>query len=536
MLFIVLSGWNISLPGLQYDECLAAAPAVNFVTGNTHTEPMQITPSVVHIFGRPLPVMVMTYIGPVKTLLHIPIFFIGGISPLTVRLLPIIVVALSILLTFSITQSLFDTWSARATVLLIAVDPSFVYYLTRDVGPSALQVLFKLLSLLLFIQWWKTNRSLYFVMAALPLGLGVSHKVDFIWVIGGLTVALVPILGRQLLQRMNWSLVLGGVIAFAVGAAPIVAFNIASGGVTFLPFVTKLSAEASAGGVSVGAHTAERFDQLIGLLNGEQLTLLFSGSALLVKPISQLIPVSLGLSALSFILLSFQRGRTISIRPLVGLWLYSIIVFGATLFSPTTLSTHHLLTLYPMLHMIIAASVGIFREGSPLMRRLWIGRIFVASLFFASLAATLEIGSSLRATGGTGYWSNAIYDLNHYLLRRQSSVVAMEWGFTNNLIVLSKGELKIQRPYRDAWKDPLSAETVAPYLDREAVYLFHTSEYANFQSPFSALEEASHNHGFELVRETSFSQRDGKEVYTLYRIHPMNDQRPLRSPAALSIR
>ncbi len=520
LIFLLLSGWDISLPGLQYDECLGAAPAVNFVTGRTETEPMQIDPSVIHIFGRPLPVMVMTYIGPVKTLLHIPVFFIGGISPPTVRLLPIIVVALSIILTFVITRTLFDTWSARVAVLLIAVDPSFVYYLTRDVGPAALQVFFKLLAFWLFIRWWQTNRSYYFALAMLSLGLGISHKVDFIWVIGGLIVAVLPLLGKRMWQRINWKLALAGCAAFSVGSAPIIAFNIATGGYTFLPFLAKLSAETSAGQITIGTSIAERFDQLIGLLNGELLTSLFSGLPLFVKPITQIVPATLGLSALGILFFSFQKERARSVRPLLGLWVYSIVVFSETLFSPTTLSAHHLLALYPGLHMIIAASIGMIRESSPLLRRFWIGRIFVASLFFASLAATLEIGTSLRSAGGTGYWSDAINDLNRYLKERNAPVVAMEWGFTNNLIVLSKGELKIHRAYKDAWKEPLTAKAITPYLDPASLFLFYAPTSQNGPSHFSALEQASAEHGFELVQERSFVERTGREVYTLYRLRP----------------
>lgn len=191
-LFLTLSCWYLNLPGLNFDECLGAAPAVKFLYGS-NCEPMQIDPSVIHIFGRPLPVMIMPYISGLKTLLHIPFYATFGVSTVSTRLMPVTLVALSIWIFYLTVKRAKDARTATLSSLLFAVHPVTVFYMTRDITPVAIAVL--CLSIIFYgLYRWKDDRkNVHLTIIAFFSGLGVSHKVDFIWMLLSLLPAFLMV-------------------------------------------------------------------------------------------------------------------------------------------------------------------------------------------------------------------------------------------------------------------------------------------------------------------------------------------------------
>lgn len=535
LVFLLAAGWRLSLPGLQYDECLAAAPAVNFVRGVENAEPMHIRPSVIRPFGHPLPVMVMPYIGPVKTLLHAPFFVLFGISTVTVRLLPLMAGLASLVLTGWLCRRLWDRTVANLAVVLVALDPSWVYYLTRDVGPAALAVLLKLAAVASGIRWWRCGGLWSLTTAGLLLGLGVSHKVDFLWVVAALVVPLAVLAPRALASRLRgWSAAAGGA-AFLTGAAPVVAFNLATGGHTFGPFLERLL--VSERGRFLGGffeHLGTRLEQVASLLNGEAVHRLFFVSpraggwgwvipALLVASLATLLVFALRdvtrISAGSLPESSSPR----SPRPTLGLLLHLLVFLGASGFSPTVLQPHHLLALYPALHLALAvASVDLARWVAPTGRRAAtvgaVGALVALVVGMANLRAVISIDQGLRRTGGVGYWSDAIEDLAAHLQARQEPVVVMDWGFTNNLIVLTEGEVPLEPAYRELWRHPPAPELFEPYLREGGLYLLHAPWLARLPEAPELFRSSVAEQGLRPVVETRFFQQDGREVFQLVRL------------------
>lgn len=534
--FLLAAGWRLSLPGLQYDECLAAAPAVNFVRGVENAEPMQLRPSVIRPFGHPLPVMVMPYIGPVKTLLHAPVFVLFGISTVTVRLLPLAAGVVSLVLTWWVCRRLWDRTVAGLAVVLVALDPSWVYYLTRDVGPTALAVLFKLAAVALGIRWWRGGGWIHLAATGFVLGLGVSHKVDFLWLVAALAVPLAVLVPRELAGRLRgWSPAVGGA-AFLVGAAPVVAFNLVTGGHTFGPFLERLL--FSERGRFLGRffdHLGTRLEQVAGLLNGAAVERLFfaapgPGAWGWVVP-AVLVASLAGLLAAALRDLFRRSGsahptRSSSPRhlPALALLLHLVVFLGASCFSPTLLQPHHLLALYPAFHVALALalvelgrwlrSLGHERSGAT------VTAVLVTVLLAANLAAVVFIDRGLRRTGGVGYWSDAIERLAEDLEKRDASepVVVMDWGFTNNLVVLTEGELPMEPAYRELWRHPPAPELFEPYLGPGRLYLFHAPRFTLYREVPELFRRSAAEHALRPVVETRLPQRDGGEVYRLVRL------------------
>ena len=143
-LYSAMTFWDIRLPGPHYDETFPAAAAVNFYENRSETVPMMIDPSVVTLFGRPLPLMLMTYIGSVQTFLYIPVFMVLGDDVAVVRGTSIVLGCLFLFITYLFFRNAFDRTIATATLVLLCADPGFVFYTTRDFGPSAVALLLKM--------------------------------------------------------------------------------------------------------------------------------------------------------------------------------------------------------------------------------------------------------------------------------------------------------------------------------------------------------------------------------------------------------
>lgn len=523
--FLLAASWRLSLPGLQYDECLAAAPAVSFVRGTELAEPMHIRPSVIHPFGRPLPVMIMPYIGPVKTLLHIPFFTVFGISTVTVRLLPLLAGLASLVLTGWIARRLWGRAVANLTMLLLALDPSWVFYITRDVGPAALAVLFKLLAVAAGLRWWQDRRLWDLAACGFFLGLGISHKVDFLWVVAALAVPLAVLAPRELADRLHGQFlrtITTGSIALLLGAAPIVAFNLATGGHTFGPFVQRLFAtgpQSLLGGFFTALGT--RLEQTAGLLDGGLVHRVFFGTPGPGGGWAWLVPA---LVAASLIWLLVAPRRSSATRLGRALMLHVAVLLVASCFSPTALGPHHLLTLYPALHLAMAVA------AVDLCRRFAASRTVLAGVSAAlvllvgavNLTAVLGIDQKLRTTGGTGFWSDAVTALADDLEARGEPVVVLDWGLVNNLIVLTEGRVALEPAYRELWRRPASQrempEILAPYIEPGALYLLHAPGFARYRQMPDLFRAAAEKKGLAESIEARFHQRNGQEVYRLVRL------------------
>ena len=139
-----------------------------------------------------------------------------------------------------------------------------------------------------------------------------------------------------------------------------------------------------------------------------------------------------------------------------------------------------------------------------------------------NLTAVLHIDHKLQTTGGTGFWSDAITELADDLEVRGERVVLLDWGFTDNLIVLTEGRVALEPAYRELWRRPASQrempEILAPYIEPGALYLLHAPGFARYRRMPDLFRAAAEEQGLSESIEARFHQRDGREVYRLVRL------------------
>lgn len=101
-------------------------------------------------------------------------------------------------------------------------------------------------------------------------------------------------------------------------------------------------------------------------------------------------------------------------------------------FTQFSLRIHHLLVLVPLICVLMADTK--LRSA-----------ILLLSVVF--MLTSISINYDLKKTGGVGVWSSTINDLNHDLMNSIGTTNLRVHAFTESLIVLSKGKLKMRRVY-----------------------------------------------------------------------------------------
>lgn len=513
VVFLFLSSWYISLPGLNYDESLCAAPAVNFVVDNPNSEPTQINPSVIYLFGRPIPMMLMTYIGPVKTILYIPIFWILDVSVFTVRLLPLIIMFLCFPLAYYLFKEIFNREVAIFTVFLMSVDPSIVFYLTRDVGPATLQVFFKLLALMFFIKWWESKKNIFLYLGFFVLGLGVTHKVDFLWVIVGMIVPVTIFYFCKLKERLNIKVLMFSGLFFAIGAFPIILFNIYTGGYTFSPMTDKFLSSKLPSDAYFLSNLITRASQIIEIHNGNFIAFLFCEKNVYHGFWKYIHLIFLSVSIFIILFYLIIKTKPKNFLNILAIVVYILIVTIETCFSPTVLSGHHLLALTPFITVVIVYAILSMKYLKNAAK--YFVLIF---LMIYLLYSTIRINVIFEETGGAGHWSNSVYELNDYLKKENKTIGALDWGYTNNLIVLSKSQLKIKRLYTSVWKNVDVNNYMKENLSDSIIYLVYSEKYTTFPVVKNVFFETAKEAGYDIILEKEFYQGSGEVVHRVFKL------------------
>ncbi len=91
----------LELPGLQYDE-------VNFANAALGRVEDSFIAWSYEAFGNRLPLMVMNYIGAVKSALYAPIFHFWGVSANTARLPVVLIGLLTLLFSYALFRDMFN--------------------------------------------------------------------------------------------------------------------------------------------------------------------------------------------------------------------------------------------------------------------------------------------------------------------------------------------------------------------------------------------------------------------------------------------
>ena len=532
ILYSMATIYQISLPGLNHDEALDAVPAMQVAL----RQPLD-NEGVVDIAGQSWPIMVMPYVGAISTYLLIPAFSVFGVSVLTIRFTSLLLGLVTLLLVWGFTREYFDERAAALTVLLLAVNPSFVLwarmgnYVSLPMLPLALTVLWAL------YRWYLKRGDKYLLVAFFCLGLGLSTKVLFVWYLVALGVAwlclspwIAPRMGIRAwlwpFRRTSVRVWASSILLFVLGSAPLLWYNLHGWG-TFRLILGNLT-RTQLYGVSNLDVLANLRTVVLGdlrtFLNGDWFAASFGRYA--ANPVA--IPAII-LAVGVLIVCALLKRLAYSPKRVAFLAILSVSIIIQSSVTVTGFGANHLVIIWPIPQALTA--VALLSLAEVLVGKRLIGSrvqtivvgILILVLTGSEALTTWRHHQNLAQTGGVGHFSDVINDLARDLSRwGDPKPIALDWGLRRNIQILTQGRVNPEERFE---YNQHPTEGFVAYLEQQVVvsptlYLFHDPDYTAFRGHWEVFDQVSYRHRLTPTLVKEYQQADLKPVYRVYRLEP----------------
>jgi 4-amino-4-deoxy-L-arabinose transferase-like glycosyltransferase len=504
--FLLLGLWNLNLPGLHYDEAREAGlNAMEFLRGLPLTA---FRNAQIRIGPVDIPLMVQDYIGALNVFLVTPFLGAFGIRVEALRLFTLSVGAGTIFLAWVLARKLGGPLAGFGAALLLAFNPSFVFWSRQGVFVTNIVSLFLVASLLCGLRWRKSGNPLDLYCLALLWGLGVYSKAIFLWAILAMVFWALILPSRRLPSPKELVFAL---LAFFLPLIPFLLFNVLTGG-TILAVARNLRfSYYGINNLALGANLAARLKQLVTLLEGDHLWYL---GGVFSNPAAPWVAGGFALANLLLALAGKAKWRTLLPAAIAGL----IVVESA--FTISGLFITHYFLLLPLLAISGGIGLGLLLQTSGPSRTLkalaiaalilWAGRdLYITSLYHRALAAT----------GGHSAHSDAVYELARYTVSWEGSpVVALDWGIDAPLRFLTMGKVRPVEIFGyESFHAPDAGfrERASSFLSPGTIFIAHAPEDTVFKGRVEALETLAKEKGLKLEEIAYFRERSGRLLYII---------------------
>jgi 4-amino-4-deoxy-L-arabinose transferase-like glycosyltransferase len=529
--FLALCLYQVELPGLHYDEAKeAGVPAMQWVTG----QPIEtFRSSGVRIAGRVFPIMVTDYIGALNVYLLLPAFALLGSTVFALRLVPVFFAALTLLLTYRLARELFGRRVAILTGLLLAVNPSFIFWSRQGIFVTSITATIAVASLLCWLRWYRERRARYLVGGAFLFGLGLYAKLLFLWVVVALVATAllfkVPSLRKgvrlQSVQVKHWIVAL---VCFLLGILPLVIYNVQTEG-TLRTLTDNLTSTYYGGSnLAFSENLATRLEQFKVVLNGGHLWYL---GGIYANDLYPLFFVGAGLVCVVLVVLKARREW----RRVAFPFLMLFFMLLASCFTVSALWFTHYGILVPFLPMAVVVALDLVaryalpavavQEGNGVDRlwRLVPGVVIVLAVVVLGakdLQVDLNYHRALTRSGGYAAHSDASYELARSLQARGvSSPLAMDWGIDATVQFLTLGVVNPIEIFGYEWEAGQAFnQRLAGFLSNpDSVYIFHGEEETVFRRRAAFDDQVAAVGKVSRLEEEIFD-RSGRLMFVLLKV------------------
>jgi hypothetical protein len=464
--------------------------------------------------GNEIPVMLIGYLGALKTWLYNPYFLAVTPGPVSLRLPMVLVAAATLGLFFALLDRVAGRAAAWIGTLLLATDSCYLLLTTTDFGFVVLQFFFKLAALLLLLKFHDAGSRWALAGAFFLLGLALWDKAVFLWVLFGLAVAALLVFPREIRRHLTGRNVAIAAAALLLGALPLVIYNIAH------PLET-VRANAKVAGEPVFG----KFPVLTSTLDGNILfgfvTALdpgpqpgqprhwFQSLALRVAewtrhPRRNLLIPALLISLLFVWRKDIRRPMLFALLMCAGTWLAMALTTGAGA------SAQHTILLWPFPQWMVAMAFS----RAPVK---WAAAA-TAVVCLSNAAVTNQYYADLIRNGPAIHWTDSMDALNQYLIdSRAGAIYGADWGFIETLNLISEGERPVFQI--DAGD---SAGLVRMIAAPDAVFVSHTPGFTFQPNLRAAVEDVARRQGFEEQSLATISDRNGRPTFDVFRFRKLH--------------
>jgi hypothetical protein len=184
-------------------------------------------------------------------------------------------------------------------------------------------------------------------------------------------------------------------------------------------------------------------------------------------------------------------------------------------------SVHHAILLWPFPAMVIAVS---FAAASRRLGRAGIPAVaaVLLVLMVAGALVTNEYYSLMIRNGGTQNWTDAIFTLSDYMKGVPSKgIFCADWGIMDSLRLLNRGKLPLNVG-TDPIRKPELSQDDREYLQHVVsepsdVFIAHTQDYEFFPGVNGKLVKYAAESGYEREMMAVIPDSWGRPVYEVYR-------------------
>ena len=528
--FLALTLYQIHLPGLHYDEAKEAGlPALQILRGL----PVDAFRGAGIRFGEQLvPLMVVDYIGATNVVLALPFLAIGGVDVVALRLLPVVLSALTLLLVYWLARELYNTRVALIAFLLLAVNPSFIFWSRQGIFVTSTIIPISMGAALCLTGWYRRKSRPCLWLGMFLLGLGLYTKFIFLWFIAALAVVFVLFEGKRLViavrQGRMASLpyplgraeIAGSILAFSAGILPLILYNLQTGGTFGVIGKNLTTSYYGTNNLAFLQNLETRLGQVQSVLSGSHFWYL---GGIFENP---LWPYA-ALAALLVTVVTVALVARDEIRRAALPWTIWGVILLASCFTVSALWPTHYAILIPWPPLALAVSVDLVWRHSRTRRWIgWLALLVVALVGVLDVRVDIAYHQALAQSGGMGGHTSAIYDLSDALdAQGLTAPVAMDWGYAAQVEFLTEGHIHPIEIFGYEWNaDEGFDQRLRSFIDNpDSVYIFHTPAATVFprKDEFNALLSEE---GKVSTTEAVFNQRDGKAVFSLVRVKDRAEQ------------
>jgi hypothetical protein len=478
-----------------------------------------------HIAGVEVPVMLISYLGALKTWLYKGVFLLAAPRPISLRFPMLVFAAAALWFFFEFLDRTIGRRGAWIGTLLLSTDTSYLLLNTADYGPVSLQFLFKLAALVLLMRFHQNvlppetaRRNL--AGAFFLFGLGMWDKAVFAWALFGLAAA-VFLFPRELRKHATRGNIAVAALAMLAGALPLVVYNIARPLETFrsnahvgpleLPHKVEILQQTLEGFVMFGFLTASDPGPQPGEPKHWYQSLSLAATKWTGHPHHNLILWAAISAVLSLVLFWKWLWNSPARRPIlfgliacVATWLPMVLTAGAGI------GAHHVILMWPFQLLPIAAVLTRIPPAAAVLA--------TALLCGSNLAVTNQYYADLIRNGPTVRWTDAMDPLERYLTDlHPRQIVAADWGIMEAMNLQSEGRLPM------AYIDTSSEQAIEDHLrDPLNIFLAHPSGIAYKPAERTALEDLARREQYQEEPLTTIYDRNGRPTFDVFRFRRLH--------------
>ncbi len=500
----------VPLLGVEADEAIFAGPLLQPKAWHY----------AIRIGHSHVALMIMSYIGTLKTLLYVPVFRIFRPGLWSLREPMLIAGAASIWLFYLLLRRLAGHGAGLAGAALLATDSLYLLTTCFDWGPVALQHLLLIGGAFLIVGFAQEPKrpgaERWLVGGCFLIGLAMWDKALAVWMISGMAVAAATVCWRPIARLATRRRAGIAALGLFLGALPLVIFNVKTHASTFTGNVKR--DPGAIGYKAAMLWNTVNGQGLFGYLTDEdwQTPRPHAPGNAIERAAAGLAEASgdprhsLMLYALMVALLvapfSGRAGRrTVAFCVIAG----AIAWVQMALTANTGGSVHHTILLWPLPASIIAVSFAgasrhLGRAGAPALAAA------VAVLAVSNLLVMDEYFAKMERNGASLAWSDAGIPLAGRLqAMRSGEVYCVDWGIEDGLRIIGRGRL----PLNDTAFGMPDASAFGP----DHLFVGRTSALEVFQGHAASIAQMASGAGYRREDVGVIADSFGRPTFEVYR-------------------